>query len=90
MRIQAPEKKFEQTRVSRPDLQRNRGFDRRFPFRGGRFTSDHGEMGGAHGLHGKGPFAYEETIHLPFYVVHPDVMGGQETSAPVRRPALAE
>jgi arylsulfatase len=45
------------------------------------YTSDHGEMGGAHGLHGKGPFAYEETIHLPFYVVHPDVNGGQETSA---------
>lgn len=30
------------------------------------FTSDHGEMaGGAHGLRGKGPFAYEESIHLP-------------------------
>ncbi|MGE0748223.1 MAG: sulfatase-like hydrolase/transferase [Rhodospirillales bacterium] len=45
------------------------------------FTSDHGEMAGAHGLHGKGPFAYEENIHLPMYVVHPDVRGGQETSA---------
>lgn len=45
------------------------------------FTADHGEMGGAHGLRGKGPFAYEETSHLPFYVVHPDVKGGKETSA---------
>ncbi len=45
------------------------------------YTSDHGEMGGAHGLHGKGPFAYQETIHLPFYVVHPDVKSGQDTHA---------
>lgn len=45
------------------------------------YTSDHGEMGGAHGLHGKGPFAYQETIHLPLYVVHPDVPGGQDAQA---------
>ena len=45
------------------------------------FTSDHGEMGGAHGLRGKGPFAYEETIHLPMHVVHPDVRGGQDCRA---------
>lgn len=45
------------------------------------YTSDHGEMGGAHGLHGKGPFAYEETTHLPLYVVHPDVRGGQAARA---------
>ncbi|MGN1288206.1 MAG: sulfatase-like hydrolase/transferase [Bradyrhizobium sp.] len=45
------------------------------------FTSDHGEMAGAHGLHGKGPFAYEETTHLPFYMVHPDVRGGQDCRA---------
>lgn len=42
------------------------------------FTSDHGEMAGSHGLHGKGPFAYLESIHLPFDLVHPDVKGGQE------------
>lgn len=41
------------------------------------FTSDHGELAGAHGLRGKGPFAYEEGIHLPFHIVHPDVKGGQ-------------
>jgi arylsulfatase A-like enzyme len=45
------------------------------------FTSDHGEAAGAHGLHGKGPFAYEETTHLPFYMVHPDVRGGQDCRA---------
>ncbi len=45
------------------------------------FTSDHGEMAGAHGLRGKGPFAYEESIHIPFLVVHPDVKGGQTCRA---------
>jgi arylsulfatase len=45
------------------------------------FTSDHGEMGGAHGLHGKGPFAYEEGIHIPLVISHPDVNGGQSTRA---------
>ncbi|MFM1987525.1 MAG: hypothetical protein RJA99_482 [Pseudomonadota bacterium] len=45
------------------------------------FTSDHGEMGGAHGLRGKGPFAYEEAIHLPMQVVHPDVRGGRSCQA---------
>jgi arylsulfatase len=45
------------------------------------FTSDHGEMGGAHGLRGKGPFAYEEAIHLPLQIVHPDVRGGRSCEA---------
>jgi arylsulfatase A-like enzyme len=45
------------------------------------FTSDHGELGGAHGLRGKGPFAYEEGIHLPFHIVHPDVKGNQQLRA---------
>lgn len=40
------------------------------------FTADHGEAGGHHGLRGKGPFAYKETTHVPFYIVHPDVKGG--------------
>jgi arylsulfatase len=44
-------------------------------------TSDHGELGGAHGLRGKGPFAYEQGIHIPFNVVHPDVKGGQTCKA---------
>jgi arylsulfatase A-like enzyme len=45
------------------------------------FTADHGEMGGAHGLRGKGPYAYEESIHIPMHIVHPDVRGGQSTKA---------
>jgi arylsulfatase len=45
------------------------------------FTSDHGELAGAHGLHGKGPFAYEENIHIPLIVSHPDVKGGQTCKA---------
>jgi arylsulfatase A-like enzyme len=45
------------------------------------YTSDHGEMAGSHGLRGKGPFANHETTHLPMYIVHPDVKGGQNTSA---------
>ncbi|MCV7345552.1 sulfatase-like hydrolase/transferase [Mycolicibacterium rhodesiae] len=45
------------------------------------FTSDHGEMAGAHGLRGKGPFAYQEAIHLPMHVLHPDVKGGQDLHA---------
>ena len=45
------------------------------------FTSDHGELAGAHGLHGKGPFAYEEGIHVPLMISHPDVKGGQTTKA---------
>lgn len=42
------------------------------------FTSDHGELGGAHGLRGKGPMAYQEEIHLPLIISHPDVKGGQD------------
>lgn len=45
------------------------------------FTSDHGELAGAHGLHGKGPFAYQEGIHLPLLMTHPDVRGGQTCRA---------
>jgi len=45
------------------------------------YTADHGEAGGAHGLRGKGPFAYEETFHVPMYVVHPDVRGGHDCRA---------
>jgi arylsulfatase len=45
------------------------------------YTSDHGEMAGAHGLRGKGPFGYEENLHLPMYVIHPDVEGGRDCKA---------
>lgn len=33
------------------------------------------------GLRGKGPTPYEECIHLPLQMVHPDVRGGQNTQA---------
>lgn len=45
------------------------------------YTADHGEAGGAHGLRGKGPFAYQETFRVPMYVVHPDVRGGHACGA---------
>jgi arylsulfatase A-like enzyme len=35
------------------------------------FTSDHGEYSGSHGLRCKGGGVYEESIHVPFYVVDP-------------------
>ena len=34
-------------------------------------TCDHGEMGGAHGLWGKGPAMYEEITHVPFIIQPP-------------------
>lgn len=40
------------------------------------YTSDHGEMGGAHGLRGKGSFAYREQNNVPLVVVHPEYPGG--------------
>ena len=43
------------------------------------FTADHGEMGGAHGgLKGKGPFVYEENIHVPLIIAHPDREDGHD------------
>jgi arylsulfatase len=40
------------------------------------FTSDHGEMAGAHGLRQKGPLVYRENLNVPFVVCHPDLVGG--------------
>jgi len=37
------------------------------------FTADHGELGGAHGLTGKGTTAYREQNHVPFVVSHPAI-----------------
>lgn len=45
------------------------------------YTADHGEAAGAHGLRGKGPFAYKETSHVPMYIVHPDVRGNRSCKA---------
>ena len=35
------------------------------------FTSDHGDMCGSHGLRSKGPFVYEEIMHVPMTIVAP-------------------
>ena len=46
------------------------------------FTADHGEMGGAHGgLKGKGPFTYEENVHVPLVIAHPAAKAGATCSA---------
>jgi arylsulfatase len=45
------------------------------------FTADHGEMGGAHSLKGKGGFIYEDNIHVPLVIVHPEVPGGRSVSS---------
>lgn len=45
------------------------------------YTSDHGELGGAHGLREKGATMFKENLRVPFIVSHPDHRGGDETSA---------
>jgi arylsulfatase len=44
-------------------------------------TADHGELGGAHGLTGKGSNAYREQNNVPLTVVHPAVKGGARCKA---------
>ena len=41
------------------------------------FTADHGDMGSAHGLKGKGGLLYEQNTHVPLYIVHPECEGGR-------------
>ena len=45
------------------------------------FTSDHGELGGAHQMRGKGTNTYREQNHLPLMIVHPAYPGGKECRA---------
>ncbi|MEH6527450.1 MAG: sulfatase-like hydrolase/transferase [Sneathiella sp.] len=45
------------------------------------FTADHGELGGAHGLNGKGATAYREQNNVPFTIVHPAYKGGKRCRA---------
>ena len=45
------------------------------------FTSDHGDMQGANGLRGKGGFMYENNIHVPLIIVHPEYQGGKSIDA---------
>ncbi|WP_029005039.1 sulfatase-like hydrolase/transferase [Azorhizobium doebereinerae] len=45
------------------------------------FTADHGELGGAHQMRGKGNSTYREQNHLPLMVVHPAYPGGSQCRA---------
>ena len=45
------------------------------------FTSDHGELAGAHGMVGKGATAYREQNHVPLVMVHPEHRGNQRCKA---------
>ena len=45
------------------------------------FTSDHGEMAGAHGMRQKGASMYRENIGVSFIVNHPDVASPCESDA---------
>jgi arylsulfatase A-like enzyme len=46
------------------------------------FTSDHGDMCGSHGLRSKGPFVYEEIMHVPATIKVPGVTTpGSHTNA---------
>ncbi|HSC65547.1 MAG TPA: sulfatase-like hydrolase/transferase [Caldimonas sp.] len=44
-------------------------------------TADHGDLDGAHGLHGKGATSYREQNQVPFVVVHPAHAGGGRCKA---------
>ena len=44
-------------------------------------TADHGELGGAHQMAGKGATSYREQNNVPLIVVHPDYAGGKRCRA---------
>jgi len=44
-------------------------------------TADHGDLDGAHRLHGKGATAYREQNHVPLIVAHPAHAGGKRCQA---------
>src|SRR6516225_6765731 len=45
------------------------------------FTADHGELGGAHQMRGKGANAYKEQQHVPLMILHSAYPGGEITKA---------
>ena len=45
------------------------------------YTADHGELGGAHGISGKGATGYREQNNVPFIVSHPEIAGNQRCKA---------
>lgn len=44
-------------------------------------TADHGEMAGSHRLRQKGNLPYDENIHVPLVIAHPDFAGSTTTGA---------
>jgi arylsulfatase len=44
-------------------------------------TADHGEMVASHGLRQKANLVYDENLHVPLVIAHPDVDGGGTTDA---------
>ena len=45
-------------------------------------TSDHGELAGAHQMHGKGATAYKEQLHVPLLMRHPRHAGSAGKECP--------
>ncbi|MCC8189314.1 MAG: sulfatase-like hydrolase/transferase [Planctomycetes bacterium] len=45
------------------------------------FTADHGELGGYHGMHGKGSSVYRQQMNVPMIVAHPAYPGGKRCAA---------
>lgn len=45
------------------------------------FTSDHGEFGGFHQMHGKGASVYRQQMHVPFVIRHPAYGRGKRCQA---------
>lgn len=45
------------------------------------YTSDHGEMAGAHRMRQKGPHIYKENVRLPLVICHPGTQHGHSTEA---------
>jgi arylsulfatase len=45
------------------------------------YTSDHGELGGAHGINGKGATSYQEQNSVPFILSHPGFEGNKRCKA---------
>ncbi|GAA0478585.1 MULTISPECIES: sulfatase-like hydrolase/transferase [Tatumella] len=45
------------------------------------FTSDHGELCGAHQMNCKGTCTYKQQVRVPLFIVHPDFPGGKDCHA---------
>ena len=54
------------------------------------YTADHGDQCGSHGLRSKGPWNYEETMHIPLYIYAPGITTpGSKTNAMLSHVDLA-